>query len=127
MAHVALEGRYGVALGESNDQAMAVFEESLAGSGAHIDWFGGRFASASTPADDPLVQQLSAAHAEVSGTAPAIIGGTYGSDLRQLVRAGIPTVQYGPGDAALAHGEDEEVAITRVRTCREVIQRWLQM
>lgn len=127
MAGVSLEGRYGVALGESIPQAITAFEEALEGTGAHIDWFGGRYASAALPSDDPLVQQLSVAHAEVTGQAPAIIGGTYGSDLRQLLAAGIPTVQYGPGDAALAHSEDEEVSLAAVARCREVLQRWLQM
>ena len=41
----------------------------------------------------------------------------YGSDLRLLTGlGGIPTVQYGPGDAALAHGPDESVPIDEVLT-----------
>ena len=91
-----------------------------------MEWFGGRFASAALPSDDPLIAQLQTAHAEVAGNPPAVIGGTYGSDLRQLIRAGIACVQYGPGDAALAHSEDEEVAVADVFQCREVLQRWLQ-
>jgi acetylornithine deacetylase len=36
----------------------------------------------------------------------------YGSDLRLLIgQGGIPTLQYGPGDAALAHGPDESVPV----------------
>jgi acetylornithine deacetylase len=127
MAEVALDGRYGVRLGETIPEAMAAFEEALDGTGAHIDWFGGRYASAALPSDDPLIQQLSIAHTDVTGQAPAIIGGTYGSDLRQLLTAGIPSVQYGPGDAALAHSEDEEVSLADVLRCREVLARWLQM
>ncbi len=127
MAEVALDGRYGVRLGETIPEAMSAFEEALDGTGAHIEWFGGRYASAALPSDDPLVQQLSIAHADVTGQAPAIIGGTYGSDLRQLLAAGIPTVQYGPGDAALAHSEDEEVPMADVQRCREVLRRWLLM
>lgn len=127
MSLVALEGRYGVRLGESIPEAITAFEEALEGTGAHIDWFGGRYAAAALPSDDPLVQQLTIAHAGVTGQAPPVIGGTYGSDLRQLLAAGIPTVQYGPGDAALAHSEDEEVSMADVQRCREVLQRWLQM
>lgn len=126
MAQVSLEGRYGVALGETNADAMTAFEKALAGTGAQVEWFGGRFASAALPSDDPLIAQLQTAHAEVAGNPPAVIGGTYGSDLRQLIRAGIACVQYGPGDAALAHSEDEEVAVADVFQCREVLQRWLQ-
>lgn len=126
MAEVSLEGRYGVALGETNADAMGVLENALAGTGAQVEWFGGRYASASLPSDDPLVVQLRAAHTEVAGEVPAIIGGTYGSDLRQLIGAGIACVEYGPGDAALAHSEDEEVLAADVLRCREVLQRWLQ-
>ena len=127
MAAVTFEGRYGVRLGETLAEAMADFETALQGTGAHIEWPGGRFAAASLDAGHPLIGQLSVAHAEVTGRQPAVIGGTYGSDLRQLLGAGIPAVQYGPGDAALAHGEDEEVLLADVECCREVLQRWLQM
>ncbi len=127
MAELVFEGRYGVQLGETIAEAMQIFEDALDGTGAHVQWPGGRFAPASLPTDDPLVQQLSVAHAGVTGQIPALIGGTYGSDLRQLLAAGIPSIQYGPGDAALAHSEDEEVSFAQVLTCREVLQRWLQM
>lgn len=127
MAELHLEGRYGVALGETIADAVSAFESALAGTGARIEWFGGRFASASLPDGDPLLAQLQAAHTEVTGSPAAVIGGTYGSDLRQLIGAGIACVQYGPGDAALAHSEDEEVAWSDVLQCREVLQRWLQM
>jgi acetylornithine deacetylase len=36
----------------------------------------------------------------------------YGSDLRLLVNQGrIPTLQYGPGDAMLAHAPNESVPV----------------
>jgi acetylornithine deacetylase len=126
MAEVSLEGRYGVALGEGIPEARAALEQALEGTGARVEWFGGRFAPADLPVDHPLVTALSAAHAEVTGSPPEVIGGTYGSDLRQVLGAGIPCVEYGPGDAALAHSEDEEVAVADVLRCREVLQRWLQ-
>ena len=40
MGEVRMEGRYGVALGESLTSAMAAFEEALQGTGARIEWFG---------------------------------------------------------------------------------------
>ncbi|HWV25784.1 MAG TPA: M20/M25/M40 family metallo-hydrolase, partial [Aeromicrobium sp.] len=45
---------------------------------------------------------------------PDFVGAPYGSDLRQYAAAGIPTVQYGPGDVASAHAVDEVVAIDEV-------------
>ena len=60
------------------------------------------------------------------GEQPKVVGVTYGSDLRQLVAAGIPTVQYGPGDAALAHSDDEQVPTEQVVACRAVLEQWLR-
>lgn len=126
MAHVQLEGRYGVRLGESPQTASRVFEDALAGTGAEVSWFGGRFASAGLDLRHPLVGQLSDAHRGVFGTPPTVVGATYGSDLRQLLAAGIPTVQYGPGDVRLAHSSDEAVPVEQVLRCRDVLAGWLQ-
>ena len=126
MGELRLEGRYGVRLYETITAAQQAFEESLVGTGAVVEWFGGRFAPGSTPTEHPLVQQVSAAHQAVTGEPPSVYGATYGSDLRQLVAAGIPTIQYGPGDAALAHSDDEEVPVEQVRVCRDVLTAWLR-
>ena len=126
MAQVHLEGRYGVRLGERLEAATAAFEQALVGTGALIDWFGGRFASGGLDVDHPLVKTLAASHHKVTGTDPDVLGVTYGSDLRQLLAAGIPTVLYGPGDAALAHSDDEEVPLSQVLTCRDVLTEWLR-
>jgi acetylornithine deacetylase len=126
MGQVRLEGRYGVQLGEAIPDAMSAFEQALLGTSAQVEWFGGRFAAGSTDTSHPLVQQLAAAHESLVGAPPAVFGATYGSDLRQLVAAGIPTVQYGPGDAALAHSDDEEVPVEEVLACRDVLTEWLR-
>jgi acetylornithine deacetylase len=126
MAQVHLEGRYGVALEESVDEAMLAFEDALAGTGAEVDWFGGRFASAGIDVDHPLVQDVAAAHAAVTGTPAQILGSTYGSDLRQLVHAGIPTVLYGPGDPVRAHSDSESVPVAQVEQFRAIVQHWLR-
>lgn len=125
MAQVQLEGRYGVALDETIDAAIHIFEESLVGTGAAVEWFGGRFAPAGLTVDHPLVTDLARAHHNIVGSEPAVLGATYGSDLRQLIGAGIPTVLYGPGDAQQAHSEDEEVGVEQVLACRDVLAEWL--
>ncbi len=115
------EGRYGVAIGEDVAAARAEFEaavtdacaadEWLAEHPVEVEWWGGQFASGRTPDDSDLVPTLATAH-EAAGRPPAdVYGAPYGSDLRLLTAAGIPTVQYGPGDAAVAHGPTEAVRI----------------
>ncbi|MYS31298.1 M20/M25/M40 family metallo-hydrolase, partial [Streptomyces sp. SID7804] len=55
------------------------------------------------------------AHADATGSArPRQRGATYGSDLRHYAGAGIPTLQYGPGDIAVAHSEREHVNLREV-------------
>jgi acetylornithine deacetylase len=125
MAEVSLEGRYGVRLGEDLDDAIAAFEQALTGTAAIVDWFGGRFAPAALDTGHRLVRELGAAHRAQTGAAPVITGVTYGSDLRQLLAAGVPTVLYGPGDAAVAHSDHESVAIDEVQRCRAVLRDWL--
>ncbi|TCO45648.1 acetylornithine deacetylase [Kribbella antiqua] len=123
------EGRYGVRLGEALDDARAVFECAIAEACAKDDWLrehpvkvtwpGGAFASGLLPTDDPLLDDALQAVADATTSpaqsdAPAVKGAPYGSDLRQYAAAGIPTLQYGPGDVRYAHATDEHVVLAEV-------------
>lgn len=133
------EGRLGVALGETIPQARAALEAAVAEACAadpwladhpvEVTWWGGQFASGQTPPGSPVIGLVSGIHRELSGREPDIYGGPYGSDLRLLMGlGGIPTVQYGPGDAAAAHSPDEWVAIDDViMTARGLVQLILQV
>ena len=86
-----------------------------------VEWWGGQFASGRCPADSDLPQRVAAAHVAAGGRAPDTWAGPYGSDLRLLNGAGIPTVHYGPGDAALAHAPDERVPVDEVMHCARAL------
>ena len=117
------EGRLGVAIGEPVEHARREFEQAVAEAcdaddwlRAHpveVEWWGGQFASGRLPEDSDLLSLVASAHAEVTGAGrPDVWAAPYGSDLRLLVGiGGIPTLQYGPGDAAQAHGPDEWVSL----------------
>ena len=125
------EGRLGVALGETPEQARADLEASLARLCANdrwladhpveIEWWGGQFASGRTDPDCTLVRELSDTVRSVTGRTPEVYGGPYGSDLRLLAGAGIPTVQFGPGDSAAAHAPDEWVSIADTISCARIL------
>lgn len=126
------EGRLGVQLGEEPAQARAELEECVAEAcaadpwlrshSATVTWPGGQFASGRLPAGHPLAALVGDAHADVIGAArPAERGAPYGSDLRLYAGAGIPTLQYGPGDVRLAHGPQEQVRVSEVVTVTQAL------
>ncbi|MGW0945039.1 ArgE/DapE family deacylase [Streptomyces sp. NPDC002623] len=119
------EGRLGVRLGEDPAVARAALERCVAEACAQDDWLrahpatvtwpGGQFASGRLAAGHPLRDVVADAYADATGAArPRERGATYGSDLRLYAGAGIPTVQFGPGDIGVAHSAREHVSLREV-------------
>lgn len=129
-ARLVASGRYGVRIDETVPDAIEAFESAVAEACADdswlrehpvtVTWPGGMFAPGSLPAGHELLDQVSQAVTDVRGSAPTAFGGPYGSDLRQYARAGIPTLQYGPGDFNYAHAVDEHVRLDDVFACARV-------
>ncbi len=126
------EGRMGVALGEEPAAARQAFEAAVVAAcaddpwlrdhPARVQWWGGQFAPGLTDADAEIVQVVRRAHAAVSPQAQATWATPYGSDLRLMHGiGGVPTVHYGPGDLALAHGPEESVEIAEVLTATRAL------
>jgi acetylornithine deacetylase len=118
------EGRYGVRLGESVAVARDAFEAAIGEACAKDDWLrehpvavswpGGEFASGLLTDGDPLLPDTLQAATDAGGETPEVKGAPYGSDLRLYAAAGIPTLQYGPGDVRYAHATDEHVILAEV-------------
>jgi acetylornithine deacetylase len=71
-----------------------------------------------------VIGLVAAVQTDLTGVPPEIYGGPYGSDLRLLMGlGGIPTVQYGPGDASIAHSPDEWVPIDEVQLAARALAR----
>jgi len=122
---LVLEGRYGVGIGESPDEARRELEEAVRAAAAEdpwltlhppdVTWWGARFEPAAIDPDHPLVTTLAGAAAAATGRTPHITGMPYGADMHLLVNQGrIPTVLFGPGDIRHAHAPDESVALAEL-------------
>ncbi|MFC0359797.1 M20/M25/M40 family metallo-hydrolase [Kytococcus sp. HMSC28H12] len=116
---LVVEGRFGVRTDETPQEARAAFEQCvaeacaaddfLAEHPARVTWPGGVFAPGEMPSGHELGAQVADAVERAGYERPDRIGVPYGSDLRQYAAAGIPTLQYGPGDIRQAHSVDEWV------------------
>ncbi|MGI9005925.1 MAG: ArgE/DapE family deacylase [Streptosporangiaceae bacterium] len=126
------DGRLGVALDEPPGHARAALEGAVAAACSSdpwlrdhpvsVEWWGGQFAPGLTGQDAPVFAALRDAHSAVSGHRQRVWGAPYGSDLRLMTGlGGVPTVHYGPGDARLAHGPREHVAIGDVLTAARAL------
>ena len=67
----------------------------------------------------PVVQAFVAA---TGGTAGPKFGWT---DVARFGALGIPALNFGPGDPALAHRADEAVKLSLVHDCADALRRWL--
>lgn len=128
------EGRLGVAIDEDPGAARADLERAVAEVCAgdpwlrehpvEVAWSGGQFAPGRLPVAHPLLDVVQSCAPE-----PLPVAGVpYGSDLRLLAAAGIPTLHLGPGDVRLAHAPDERVPVDDIAAVTRLlvltILRW---
>lgn len=134
---VTADGRYGVRLGQTADEAAAELRACIATACASDDFLrvhpatveitGGRFGSARVPSDHALAEGLAATVEAVTGRRPALLGEPYGADMQMFVNVGrTPCVIFGPGDVKVAHSADEAVPLDEVETCARVLAAWVR-
>ena len=122
------EGRLGVRVGETVEEARAAFEAVVAEAcaEAEVAWTGGQFAPGATPADHPFCRLVQSAAEEELGAPPPFVGVSYGSDMRQFSARGIPAVMFGTRGLERAHAVDERVPVDDVVALARVIARVLR-
>ncbi len=136
MDRVVIEGRYGVALGQSPAESELGLREVIYDVWRHDDFLsehptdieitGALFGTARLDADHDLPVGLVAAAERVMGSAPEMIGVPYGADMRLLIDEGdTPCVMFGPGDVRQAHSANEYVPVDEVEVCADVLAEWL--
>ncbi len=133
---LVVEGRYGVRVDESPEQAEQALRDAVAAACAADPWLkdhpasieitGGRFASAAVPHTHVLPWSLGETARDVLGKLPPFVGMPYGADMRLLVHQGeTPTVLYGPGEPTLAHAPDEHIDLEEIARCARVLAVWV--
>jgi acetylornithine deacetylase len=132
---LVVEGRYGVRVDESPEQAEQALRDAIAAACEADEWLrdhpatveltGGRFASAAVPHTHILPWSLGETARDVLGKLPSFIGMPYGADMRLLIHQGAtPTVLYGPGVPTLAHAPDEHIDLEEIARCARVLAVW---
>lgn len=119
-AHVDVNYRF--APDKTLEQAHAHVREVFAGAG--IDWDAQVGVTDASPAARPGLDRPAAAAfvAAVGGEPMPKYGWT---DVARFSELGVPAVNFGPGDALLAHTDDEHVHRGAVHACRDALASWL--
>ncbi|MBB5154876.1 M20/M25/M40 family metallo-hydrolase [Saccharopolyspora phatthalungensis] len=111
------EGRYGVRVGESIPDAKAEFEATIAHACAADPWLSKHPVRVRwgvcqrTPARRARAARRNPQRRHCGQRCHAHCSAPYGTDLRLYAAAGIPTLQYEPGDVRYAHAHDEHVPV----------------
>nr|WTB33472.1 succinyl-diaminopimelate desuccinylase [Streptomyces sp. NBC_00830] len=110
---------YRYAPDRSADEALAHVHEVFADCGV-VEFTVDDHSGAAMPGlSHPAAKAFMAA---VGGTAQPKFGWT---DVSRFGALGVPAVNYGPGDALLAHKRNEHVAVDRITHCEERLRSWL--
>lgn len=109
---------YRFAPSRSGEEAIAHVREVLHGIDLDVEIVD--LAEGARPGlEDPLARSFVAA---VGGDALPKYGWT---DVARFSALGIPAVNYGPGDALLAHADDERVDTAQITECERGLRAWL--
>jgi acetylornithine deacetylase len=122
---VIVEGRLGVPVGASLEEARAAFEAVLDDGETpppEVAWTGGQYASAETDPAHPWVRTVAAAVRAERGSARSA-GMPYGADMRLFCARGIPTVMVGTHGIEVAHAVDEWVSVDELATVARITAR----
>jgi acetylornithine deacetylase len=130
------EGRAGLAPGEDLEtfkgefaaevQAIADGDPWLRVHPPRIEWLEGQFAPSQIAMDHEMVRLLSGSASAVLSAEPAILGVTYGADMRHFVNTGeMPCLMFGAGDVRQAHAPNESIIIDDVLKATAIIAQFI--
>lgn len=127
-----IEGRYGIAPGETIDAAKQEFMQCMATLDqidswftehpVQVEWPGLRLPPGGIDLEHPFLGVLTQNFKNVTKEDPKMEGSTWGTDGGLLTTvADIPSVIFGPGTTHMAHFADEYVELDNIFECAEII------
>ncbi|GAB3790564.1 peptidase [Virgibacillus kimchii] len=127
-----IKGRYGVAPGETIEEAKEKFKAMLDGLKEVDDWFadhpatvewgGVHLPPGGCDMDHPMLEILQQNYYAVEKKEPVLAGSAWGTDGGLLTQAGgIPSIIFGPGTTNMAHYVDEYVELDKLFKTAEII------
>lgn len=119
--HCEVEVNYRFAPSRSVEEAEQYVRDLL--EGFHVER-----TDAAAGARPGLDREAAAGFVAVAGPegTPAQVKPKYGwTDVARFSELGIPAVNFGPGDALLAHSDDEHVTRAAIEDCLAALSRWL--
>jgi len=133
-----MEGEIGITPGETVSDVKRQFEEHIQKTSELDPWlrnhrpnveYGTWAGSSEIPADHPIVEVFSKAYQRVTSRNAVVEGVPYSSDVWLLTNySNTPTITFGPGSIAQAHGRNEFVSLSNVIAAARIfglsILRW---
>lgn len=127
-----IQGRYGVAPGETIEEAKQEFERMLDNlktidpwftkRPAIVEWGGIHLPPGGCDLDHPMLKILKEKFVEVENKEPILAGSTWGTDGGLLTQAGgIPSIVFGPGTTSMAHFTDEYIELDNLFKTAEIL------
>lgn len=127
---VSIEGRMGVAPGESLKEAWKMFEDCIVEATKKdpwlkdhkptVEWFGAFWGSSQIDNEHPIVEVTKETYKEVMGENPVIEGTPWATDARILTEfADTPALIFGPGTSA--HCPDEFMEVKSLMNYAQIL------
>ena len=120
------EGRLGVRVGETVDEAEASLRAALEALPVTLAFQGARFAPGETSETHPFTTLVQQAFTETTGHRARAVGVPYGADMRLFTERGIPCVMAGTPGMERAHAANEYVELDHLTRLARAMQRVME-
>ena len=123
---LTFEGRLGVRVGETLDEAEASLRAALEGLPVTLAFQGARFAPGETSDSHPFTKLVEKAFTKTTGHRARTVGVPYGADMRLFTERGIACVMAGTPGMERAHAANEYVELDDLTKLARAMQRVIE-